>query len=40
MSFLKNPLLTFANIEFIQLVNVFFCVNSRCTGEKKKEKNG
>lgn len=38
MCFLNNPLPTFVNIEFIQLVKVFFCVDSRCTGEKKKKK--
>lgn len=38
MSFLKNSFLTFANIEFIQLVKVFFCVNSRCTGRRTNRK--
>lgn len=38
MYFLKNTILTFDNIEFIQVVKVFFWVHSRCTVEKRKEK--
>lgn len=37
MSLLKNTILTFDNIEFIQVVKVFFWVHSRCTGEKREE---